>query len=76
MATLFDIVDGYIYYPFSTKLFIRPDLDAMDIISIQDTSDVVYNTVLENMSWTWNGGLKGTMECDILPETLTGLYIV
>lgn len=61
----------YEYHPFETSLFVRPDLEAMDTIIIKDKNDTTYTTVLQNMSFTWNGGLKGKMECEPLPETLT-----
>lgn len=65
-------LEGFEYHPFESTQFIRPDLDACDLIEVADkVGTKKYISILENVNWEWNGGLKGSNQCNILPETLT-----
>ncbi|QIK57763.1 hypothetical protein G7059_07885 [Erysipelothrix sp. HDW6A] len=64
--------EGFIYHEFSTDQVMRPDFDSSDVVEIMDMEEKPYKTVLTNVEWSWkNGGLRGSLSCPLLPETLT-----
>ena len=69
--TLLTVVDGYIYSPFELDMFARPDFDPGDIIELENSEGNKKYIPLTNMTFTYNGGLVGSLRTLELPETLT-----
>lgn len=52
---------GFEYHTFESNQFIGPHYDSMDVIEILDKEDESYRSIAHSITWTWNGGMKGTM---------------
>lgn len=69
---MFSKISGFIYHKFESNLIMRPDYDSCDVLGYEDLDGYLYRVVLTDISWSWiGGGMKGTLKCPQLPETVT-----
>lgn len=69
--SLFSFINGFTYSPFSVDVFSRPDFDPGDIVALSNMASEVRKAPVTNITLDYAGGMVGTMETKILPETLT-----
>lgn len=64
---LYGLINGFIYLPFEMDLFIRPDLDCLDLISITHKGET-FSTHISSITMTWQGGLRGKLVNELPSE--------
>ena len=66
---LWDAFDGFNYYPFKTPYNGYPYIDLGDKINITDINSNVYDTLVLNNVFEYNGGYKGNIGAEALSIT-------
>lgn len=67
---IFNLINGFTYTPFDLEYFARPDLDPYDLIKLKGMDDEDTIVPITSMSFTYNGGLIGSLKTKELPESL------